>query len=170
VRLITIATCGAILASCTQTTDAANDPAPIADTHSGNAATPGAVLADGSDEAVSENAGAPATDSACLTQGKDTLQVAPLKALGTEPFWAARVEGRCVTYSTPEDQAGTRIWTHYTPGPDGGVWTGTFQNKPFKLTTRARPDCSDGMSDRIFPMEALLTVAGEERRGCAAPE
>jgi uncharacterized membrane protein len=103
-------------------------------------------------------------------QGKEQLTVASLKAIGTEPFWGAKVEGRCVTYSTLEDQAGTRIWTKYEASSDGGAWTGTFQNKPFKLVTRAKADCSDGMSDRAYPLEAVLTVVGEERRGCAAPE
>src|SRR5687768_6602381 len=46
--------------------------------------------------------------SACLTQGGERLRVAPLRAVGTEPFWAARIDGRCVTYSHPEDPDGTR--------------------------------------------------------------
>ena len=108
--------------------------------------------------------------SACLMQDGERLTITPVKAIGTEPFWGAKIEGRCVTYSTPEDQAGTRIWTHFNPGPDGGVWIGTFQGKPFKLITRLKPDCSDGMSDRVYPQEVMLTVGGEERRGCAAPE
>lgn len=108
--------------------------------------------------------------SACLMQDGEQLKITPVKAVGTEPFWGARIEGRCVTYSTPEDQAGTRIWARFNPGPDGGVWLGTFQGKPFKLITRLKPDCSDGMSDRVYPQEVMLTVGGEDRRGCAAPE
>lgn len=106
---------------------------------------------------------------ACLIQDGEPLRITPIKAIGTEPFWGARVEGRCVTYSTPEDQDGTRIWTRYDPGADGGVWVGALDGQPFKLVTRHRPDCSDGMSDRRYPMEAILTVRGEERRGCASP-
>ena len=108
-------------------------------------------------------------ESACLIQDNEPLRITPVKAIGTEPFWGAQVEGRCVTYSTPEDQTGTRIWTRFNPGPDGGVWVGTLDGQPFKLITRLRLDCSDGMSDRSYPMEAILTVRGEERRGCASP-
>ena len=108
--------------------------------------------------------------SPCLMQGSDRLTIEPFRALGTEPFWSARVEGRCVTYSTPEDQQGTRIWTRYSPGANGGgSWVGQLRGKPFELKVRAEPGCSDGMSDKSYPMAADLTVDGEQRRGCAEP-
>jgi uncharacterized membrane protein len=108
--------------------------------------------------------------SPCLVQDGIELRIDPVKAIGTEPFWAAQVEGRCVTYSTPEDQKGTRIWTRFSPRPDGGEWVGSLDGRPFKLNTRARPECSDGMSDTRYPMEATLMVRGEERLGCATSE
>ena len=107
--------------------------------------------------------------SACLMQGAERLQVAPLRAVGTEPFWGARIAGRCVTYSTPEDLAGTRVWTRYTPAADGGVWRGALGGRTFELTTRAAPGCSDGMSDRRYPIAVTLLVGGERRTGCAEP-
>ncbi len=170
-RLIMMVACGAILAGCTQTDGTVNEavPANVIEVPD-EAATP-PDPGEPSNATVSVvNDAASASGSACLKQDGEELRVAPVKAIGTEPFWGAKVEGRCVTYSTPEDQKGTRIWTKYTPGLGGGIWTGTFQNKPFKLVTRAKPDCSDGMSDRTYPLEAMVTVAGEERRGCAAPE
>lgn len=118
--------------------------------------------------AVSEPISTP--PNPCLTQGADRLAVKPLRALGTEPFWSARVEGRCVTYSTPEDQQGTRVWTRYSPeASGGGSWLGQLDGKPFELRTRAEPGCSDGMSDKSYPMAAELAVNGEQRRGCAEP-
>lgn len=109
--------------------------------------------------------------SPCTTQGKERLAVQPLRAFGTEPFWAAAITGRCVTYSHPEDQKGTRVWTRYTPGPrGGGSWTGNLRGKPFQLTIRSAPGCSDGMSDRAYPLKADLLVGGERRSGCAAPQ
>ncbi|HYG48789.1 MAG TPA: hypothetical protein VD846_12725 [Allosphingosinicella sp.] len=107
--------------------------------------------------------------SPCLVQDGERLRISPLRAVGTEPFWGARIEGRCVTYSHPEDQKGTRIWTRHTSGPDGGIWTGSLGGKPFRLATRARKDCSDGMSDRRYPFEVDLLVGGERRSGCAEP-
>ena len=170
-RLIMMAACGAILAGCTQTGDTVNDAGPANDMLVTNEAEMSTDSTEPSNAAVPVvNDAASASGSACLNQDGEELRITPVKAIGTEPFWGARIEGRCVTYSTPEDQAGTRIWTRYNPGPDGGVWVGTFKGKPFKLITRLRPDCSDGMSDRTYPQEAMLTVAGEERRGCAAPE
>ena len=92
-----------------------------------------------------------------------------LRAIGTEPFWGARIEGRCVSYSTPEDQDGTRIWTRFSGTAERGVWAGAFEGKRFELRTSPHPRCSDGMSDNIYPIAVSLSVAGEERRGCAEP-
>lgn len=112
--------------------------------------------------------GAPSA-GACRVQDGKTLPPNLIKALGTEPFWAARVDGRCVTYMTPDDQKGTRIWTSFTGSRDKGVWTGFYQNRRFVLRTRPAPGCSDGMSDNRYPLAASLSVAGEERSGCAEP-
>jgi uncharacterized membrane protein len=107
--------------------------------------------------------------SPCLVQGSERLRVGPLRAVGTEPFWGARVEGRCVTYSHPEDQQGSRIWTRFTPGPGGGVWVGALGGRPFEMRVRPQPGCSDGMSDREYPLAVDLLVNGERRTGCAYP-
>ena len=104
-----------------------------------------------------------------MMQDGEELRVAPVKAIGTEPFWGARVQGRCVIYSTPEDQQGTRIWTRFESGPNGPVWNGALGGKRFQLIVQPRPDCSDGMSDRRYPLEAKLIVHGEQRHGCAEP-
>lgn len=112
----------------------------------------------------------PVADSACFEQGGQRLTVKPLRALGTEPFWSARIEGRCVTYSHPEDQQGTRVWTRYSPGSNGvGTWAGALGGRQFELRARPEADCSDGMSDRRYPMAVELIVQGERRLGCAEP-
>ena len=106
----------------------------------------------------------------CRTQnGKGVAQ--DLKAIGTEPFWAAEVDGRCVTYKTPEDQQGKRIWAHVDTGPQGPVWNGALNGQEFQLIVKpAGPQgCSDGMSDKTYPMDAILRVEGETRNGCAEP-
>lgn len=105
----------------------------------------------------------------CLVQDGKALKVAAVRALGTEPFWNARIEGRCVTYSHPEDQKGTRIWTRHVPGPGGGTWSGSLGGSRFELKVRPKRGCSDGMSDKRYPLEAELVVGGERRSGCAEP-
>ena len=97
------------------------------------------------------------------------MRISPLRAVGTEPFWGARIEGRCVTYSTPENQMGTRVWTRFNTGPQGGIWIGTLDGKPLELRTRPVVNCSDGMSDNRFQIAVDLTVHGEQRKGCAGP-
>ena len=100
-------------------------------------------------------------------QGSERLRNPRLRAVGTEPFWGARIEGRCVTYSHPDDQAGTRVWTRYSRAADGDSWSGALNGRPFVLRARAQPNCSDGMSDRRYPYAVDLLVGGEKRQGCA---
>jgi uncharacterized membrane protein len=110
---------------------------------------------------------APQPASACLTQDGKAIPANALKAIGTEPFWGARVEGRCVTYSTPESQTGTRVWTRFSGTRDAGTWVGSLGGKAFELRTSPSPACSDGMSDRQYPVAVTLMVNGERRTGCA---
>ena len=91
-----------------------------------------------------------------------------LRAVGTEPFWGARVDGRCVTYTHPDDPAGTRVWTTFSGTASDGTWTGALGGQPFVMRTRTAP-CSDGMSDTRYPIAVSLTTGGEQRSGCAQP-
>jgi uncharacterized membrane protein len=111
----------------------------------------------------------PQPASPCLIQDGRSVPANGLKAVGTEPFWGARIEGRCVTYSTPENQAGTRVWTRFSGSRDAGIWIGSLDGEPFELRTSPSPSCSDGMSDRRYPVAVTLTVNGERRTGCAEP-
>lgn len=135
-----------------------------------------------SEEASAEGGGAaaarppspaPATlagGSACLT-GRDgrALPANRIRTVGTEPFWGAQVEGRCVTYSTPENIDGTRVWTEFSGSAGNGTWSGFLNDRPFVMRTRPQQGCSDGMSDKRYPIAVKLTVNGEERTGCAEP-
>jgi uncharacterized membrane protein len=110
-----------------------------------------------------------ASTGPCNVQDGKAVRVAAVRALGTEPFWNARVEGRCVTYSNPEDQKGIRVWTRFTPGPGGGTWSGSLGGGRFELRVSPKRGCSDGMSDKSYPLAAELVVGGERRQGCAEP-
>ena len=110
-----------------------------------------------------------ASANACLMQDGQKLAAMRLRGIGTEPFWGARIEGRCVTYSTPEDQDGTRIWTRFSGSAEHGIWSGALDGRQFELRTSKQPGCSDGMSDNRYPIAVVLRVRGETRRGCAEP-
>ena len=112
---------------------------------------------------------APPKLGACRVQDGAPIPANGFRAVGTEPFWGARIEGRCVTYSHPDDQAGTRVWTRWSGKEGVGVWKGSLGGKPFVLRMRAQPGCSDGMSDERYALAVSLTVGGEERQGCAVP-
>ena len=146
--------------------NAASEP-PTATPAPGNAGQvqqdPGA---DEGDAAAPQRAG---PTSACLIQDGERIPENALHGIGTEPFWAVDVKGRCVTYSTPENQAGTRIWTQFVGTRDNGRWTGALDNQRFVMVTEPQPGCSDGMSDNRYPIAVTLTVRGERRTGCAEP-
>ncbi|HEX2804408.1 MAG TPA: hypothetical protein VHN55_10595 [Sphingomicrobium sp.] len=117
----------------------------------------------------SKSAEAETPVSACLVQDGERIAEMGIHAIGTEPFWAADVKGRCVTYSHPENQAGTRVWTRFSGSAEAGSWTGALDGQKFVMVTRPEPGCSDGMSDKRYPIAVTLTVRGEERVGCAEP-
>jgi uncharacterized membrane protein len=155
-----------LLTACTQapapqtTSDAAlQPPTPAGESSSSN--TPAAAE-------VARPADTPSTHP-CELQDDKALPQLRLRAGGTEPFWAADIQGRCVTYKTPENQAGTRVWTKFVGTAASGSWSGSLGGKPFVLKTMPDPKCSDGMSDNVYPIAVSLTVAGEQRSGCARP-
>lgn len=118
-------------------------------------------------EQPAKNSDRPAETNACLVQDGRPIAKNRIHAIGTEPFWAADVVGRCVTYSTPEDEAGTRVWTKFSGSEENGIWSGALGGSRFELRTAPQANCSDGMSDKSYSIAVTLAVGGEERRGCA---
>ncbi|MBB3394536.1 MULTISPECIES: membrane protein [unclassified Rhizobium] len=90
-----------------------------------------------------------------------------LNALGTEPFWAIKIRADGLTFSRP----GVEDVKSANPGPvienDRATWTVADGPTPFKLTL-TKGDCSDGMSDRHYAMNAVLVFADKTMYGCAA--
>lgn len=92
----------------------------------------------------------------------------PLRALGTEPFWAVELRPEVMIYSgvdRPEQRA---------PNPrrmasaDEAVFRGTTQTGSELVVTLTPAPCSDGMSDRVYPLTARVQIGGERLSGCAA--
>jgi len=92
----------------------------------------------------------------------------PLRVLGTEPFWAVEIAPTGLTYSgvdRPEQKAAN-------PGPalqgTVAVWTTATEAKTPLVVTLMATDCSDGMSDRTYPLTARVEIGTESLTGCAA--
>ncbi|HYC68150.1 hypothetical protein [Brevundimonas sp.] len=92
----------------------------------------------------------------------------PLRAIGTEPFWAVELTGTELVYSgadRPEQRA-----PQTAPVVRGtmAVWESTTSaGNPLTVTLTAT-DCSDGMSNRTWPLTAMVKIGGETLMGCAA--
>lgn len=92
----------------------------------------------------------------------------PLRALGTEPFWAVELTGSELVYSgvdRPEQRA-----PQGAPVLQGtmAIWEATTTaGMPLSVTLTAT-ECSDGMSSRTYPLTALVKVGEETLTGCAA--
>lgn len=91
-----------------------------------------------------------------------------LRAVGTEPFWAVEMTKAGLTFSGPDRPSATAPNTGPVMNEGEASWTGaTADGKPLKVTLTAGP-CSDGMSDREYPLKAKVELGGEKFNGCAA--
>lgn len=135
---------------------------------SGNAPSP-VIITPANSRGAPMRRGASEVGACLKTPAGEPVPANSIKAVGTEPFWAATVEGRCVTYSHPEDQSGARVWTTFSGTSANGTWTGSLGGQPFVMRTRPQAGCSDGMSDKRYPIAVALSVGGEQRNGCAEP-
>jgi uncharacterized membrane protein len=88
------------------------------------------------------------------------------RAFGTEPFWNVQVEGKTLTYTTPEDQAGQVMQGERRAIAGGVEINGSHDGKPFLLTI-AKGECSDGMSDNVYELAAEFRYDDMDYKGCA---
>jgi uncharacterized membrane protein len=88
---------------------------------------------------------------------------------GTEPFWGGQVGGGTLTYTTPENPDGARIAVERFAGRGGLSFTGTFEGADFEMMVTPL-ECSDGMSDRIYPFTVTLKIGDDLRIGCGWTE
>jgi uncharacterized membrane protein len=84
---------------------------------------------------------------------------------GTEPFWGGQAVGSILTYTTPENPAGEVFAIQRFAGNSGLGLSGSLDDQLFDMTVTPG-ECSDGMSDRIYPLTVTLGLAGEVREGC----
>ncbi len=91
-----------------------------------------------------------------------------LRAVGTEPFWAMDITPATLRFS------GADLPERSAPNPGfrlrgaAASWTArTAADEPLSVVV-AQGNCSDGMSDRVYPLSALVTVGDKRYVGCAA--
>lgn len=92
----------------------------------------------------------------------------PLSVMGTEPFWTIRITDGEMAMSRPE--GGRPVARHQGVTLSGGkaVMAGRDnQGQPVEVTLTP-VDCSDGMSDRTYPLTASVRWGGLQLSGCAA--
>jgi uncharacterized membrane protein len=113
-----------------------------------------------------DSAGAIANNSAAKS-GSPLLSALPLRALGTEPFWALDIETNGLRLITPDDTVGIRFPSSApTIVGDTTVWTG--RNEQSAIEVRIwMAKCSDGMSDREYPHSVRVLLGETIYRGCA---
>lgn len=89
---------------------------------------------------------------------------------GTEPFWALKITpfetGYEARYSAPELLEGATFPVSRFAGNNGLSFSGNWDGAPVTLALTPG-DCSDHMSDRIFPYTATLQLDEVTLLGCA---
>lgn len=91
-----------------------------------------------------------------------------LRALGTEPFWGVDINPDGLVYTavdSPEIRAAN-------PGPTvqgtTAVYASATEDGTALVVTLIATECSDGMSDRTYPLTARVELGGQTLNGCAA--
>lgn len=83
-------------------------------------------------------------------------------ALGTEPGWSLTIDQRMMRFSGPY---GIGPVAEPTPRVIHGFAGESYQGKRIRVNI-VHGQCSDGMSDRVYPDSVQLGVDGTSYRGC----
>jgi uncharacterized membrane protein len=111
---------------------------------------------------------APAEPAAPATVLAGVNLAEPVSLTGTEPFGGIQLTADDLVYSgvdRPEQRAPRPEIT--VQGTVATLQTASSTGTAFDITLTAT-ECSDGMSDRTYPLTALVKVGDETLMGCAA--
>ncbi|WP_312599513.1 hypothetical protein [Brevundimonas sp.] len=109
---------------------------------------------------------APEPQAAAVLAGVDLGK--PVRALGTEPFWSVEITPDALIYTRvdqPAQRAPNRGAT--VQGTVATFASSTDLTQPLNVTLIAT-ECSDGMSDRTYPLTARVEIGADTLTGCAA--
>lgn len=90
----------------------------------------------------------------------------PVRALGTEPFWSVEIGPDQMAYDRAGVVTATRA-AHSGPQVQGTMATWRANDGSMTVTLMAT-ECSDGMSDRTYPLTARVQIGQDTLNGCAA--
>lgn len=123
-----------------------------------------AACGDRSDSPDTVEIATPAAPAAVLA-GVDLKQ--PIRALGTEPFWSVELTGSEMIYTAPEPPELRAPQPAPVMQGTIAIYESAIQSQEFKVTLTAT-ECSDGMSDRTYPLSAIIKIGDRTLTGCAA--
>ena len=149
IALLFAAGCAPLLASCQQPKEAEDGPATSAVAEE---------ISDGvptDDESTAPYSGIAEDEAVSFT--------------GTEPFWGGEVDGKTLTYKTPDNQDGEVITVERFAGRGGISFSGVLAGAELEMMVTPL-ECSDGMSDRTYPFTVTLKIGDEARNGCGWTE
>ncbi|MBX9461139.1 MAG: hypothetical protein KL785_08695 [Brevundimonas sp.] len=92
----------------------------------------------------------------------------PLRALGTEPFWAVELRPDVLIYSGVDRPQQRAPAPRRTVLAAHAIYRGATQTGASLVVTLTPVACSDGMSDRVYPLTAHVEIGAERLSGCAA--
>lgn len=92
----------------------------------------------------------------------------PMTAIGTEPFWSLTLEGTQLKLSRPGEPDLVALAPGAAIRPGQAAWAAASRDGQSLAVTFYISPCSDGMSDRTYPMTAEVTLGSAPAlRGCA---
>lgn len=91
----------------------------------------------------------------------------PITARGNEPFWALTLDGTHVKLTRPDHPDIVAEAPGAVIEPGHATWIAAAPDQQITIVLYESP-CSDGMSDRRYPLTAEVTLINESLRGCAA--
>jgi uncharacterized membrane protein len=126
-----------------------------------------ALVAAACSQGTTEKTEAPADAPTPISLGGVDLSQ-PLRANGAEPFWSVDISKDAMVYTgvdREEQRAGNP-----QPVVQGttAVYTGATDDGEAMVVTLIATECSDGMSDRIYPLTAKVELGEVSLTGCAA--
>ena len=92
----------------------------------------------------------------------------PIHALGTEPFWSADLKGDRLTITRPDHPPLTARAKLKQLTANWAVWEARTADGRSLRFAAVSDDCSDGMSDRTYPLGVEIAFEGEILKGCAS--